>query len=259
MSLETELGVKLFSREKRGVRLTQAGICFLEHAYDMIEQYKKMKDSMARFATAYSEVINLASIPVMIQYHLTEIISEFRMLYPNISFNLIEAESESVMMSLRKAERDFAIVRTDYLEQEQYNIRPLVEDRLVALVSEKHPLAQRTSVSLGELRKERFILPTTQSDLYRICVNACAGAGFMPNIVYAISGKPEITQRFVRKGDAITIAMEKVMSFNLLDGCRILPISEQIISTTALVWPKTAKLRPVCKVFENYLALHIQI
>lgn len=255
MALENELGVELFSRKRRNITLTPAGVCFLDHAYSILSAYSKMQSDIARFVEEKNDVINIVAIPVMPQYHLTDAISEFRSMHPRIAFNLIEAESEMVLANLRRMESDFAIMRTDFLDPAVFNITPLVVDHLIVLVSEKHPIAKRDRVSIAELKNERFLLPTTQSDLYKICVNACAAAGFMPNIVYAVSGKPEITFGFVRKGDAISLAMEKVMNHYEMPGCRIVQLEEDIRSTTALVWLKSTTLSPACRVFESYLSV----
>ena len=255
MALEDELGVELFSRKRRNITLTPAGACFLDHAYSILSAYSKMESDIAKFVKDKNDVINIVAIPVMPQYHLADAISEYQSMHPKTAFNLIETESELVLANLRRMESDFGILRTDFLDPMVFNITPLVSDRLIALVAEKHPLAKRERVSLVELKNERFILPTAQSDLHRICVNACAKAGYTPNVVYAVSGKPEITFGFVRKGDAISLAMEKVMNHYEMPGCKIIQLEEEILSTTALVWLKSTTLSPACRVFENYLSI----
>ena len=258
MALEAELGVELFSRKRRNITLTPAGACFLDHAYSILSAYSKMQTDIAKFVEDKNEVINIVAIPVMPQYHLTDAISEYRSMHPKIGFNLIETESELVLANLRRMESDFAIMRTDFLDPAVFNITPLVSDHLIALVSEKHPIARHERVSLKELKNERFLLPTTQSDLHKICVNACAKAGFTPNVVHAASGKPESTFGFVRKGDAISLAMEKVMNHYDMPGCKIVQLEEEIPSITALVWFKSATLSPTCRVFENYLSIRMR-
>jgi len=258
MALESELGVELFSRKRRNITLTPAGTCFLDHAYSILSAYNKMQTDISKFVEDKNEVVNIVAIPVMPQYHLTDAISEYRSMHPRTGFNLIETESELVLANLRRMESEFAIMRTDFLDPAVFNITPLVVDHLIALVSDKHPMAKRERVSLSELKSERFLLPTTQSDLHRICVNACARAGFAPNVVYAVSGKPEITFGFVRKGDAISLAMEKVMNHYEMPGCKIIQLEEDIQSTTALVRFKSTTLSPTCRNFENYLSVRMR-
>ena len=204
-----------------------------------------MQTDIAKFVEDKNEVINIVAIPVMPQYHLTDAISDVPFHAPQGRLQPDRGrESELVLANLRRMESDFAIMRTDYLDPSVFNITPLVSDHLIALVSEKHPIARRERISLTELKNERFLLPTTQSDLHKICVNACAKAGFTPNVVYAVSGKPEITFGFVRKGDAISLAMEKVMNHYDMPGCKIVQLEEEIPSVTALVWFKIRDAQP---------------
>ena len=79
-------------------------------------------------------VISIFSIPVFVQYQIPEIMSAFRALHPQVKFNVVESESSLVLQGLRRLECDFAILRTDFLDEEQYNITPINVDRLVAVV-----------------------------------------------------------------------------------------------------------------------------
>ena len=81
-------------------------------------------------------VISIFSIPVFVQYQIPEIMSAFRALHPQVKFNVVESESSLVLQGLRRLECDFAILRTDFLDEEQYNITPINVDRLVAVVPE---------------------------------------------------------------------------------------------------------------------------
>ncbi len=255
--LESELGVELFSRKRRLIELTKAGQCFLSHAYSIMSAYNQMRGDMARFVMKDQTVISLGAIPVLPQYHITESIIEFRALRSQVAFSIMEAESAQVLNSLRRMDIDFAVTRTDFLDPALYNMIPLVEDRLIALMSETNPLAQRERIELNMLKNERLILATTQSDLHTICVNACQKAGFTPSIGYEVSGKPDITIDIVRRGQAICLSMEKVMSHYPLEGCRIVPLAEDIRSTTALVWLKSVDLSPSCRMFKDFMMVHM--
>ncbi|MEF9972876.1 MAG: LysR family transcriptional regulator substrate-binding protein [Clostridia bacterium] len=225
----------------------------MDHAYAIVSTYNRMRLALAQYSESDCVTINLGSIPVMPQYGITDAIIEFRTLHPKIHFNLIESESAQVVNGLRKMESDFAILRTDYLDPTIYDMTPLVNDRLIILMSEKHPMAKRSKLKLAELKDEKFIVPTIYSDLHTICINACLKAGFNPNICYTVSGKPEITFDFVRKNEAISLAMEKVMGYFPMSGCKLIPLEEDIYSKTALVWLKSVEMNSACRLFKNYL------
>ena len=165
MALENEMGVKLFYRNRKSISLTPAGERLQKHAYAILGSYKSMMDDMA----CYSQddiVISIFSIPVFVQYQIPEIMSAFRALHPQVKFNVVESESSLVLQGLRRLECDFAILRTDFLDEEQYNITPINVDRLVAVVPENHPLAKEKSISVKRLKGEKLLLPTGKASLF---------------------------------------------------------------------------------------------
>ena len=181
-ALEVELGTELFSRKHRVIQLTAAGERFLDHAYAIVSSYNQMRSDMARFNRGTNTVISLGSIPVLPQYRITDAIAEFCAARRHITFSIMEGESAQILSGLNKMDTDFGILRTDFLNPAQYHMVPLVEDHLIALMCESHPLASQTQINLQALKEEKLVLPTRQSDLYAICENACLAAGFSPKI-----------------------------------------------------------------------------
>ena len=231
MALENEMGVKLFYRNRKSISLTPAGERLQKHAYAILGSYKSMMDDMA----CYSQddiVISIFSIPVFVQYQIPEIMSAFRALHPQVKFNVVESESSLVLQGLRRLECDFAILRTDFLDEEQYNITPINVDRLVAVVPENHPLAKEKSISVKRLKGEKLLLPTGKASLFDICMAVCKKAGFTPNVPYTVSGKPEISLKFVKNDGVIVLAMEQVMTYFDMPGCVVVPLEEEYLSTT---------------------------
>lgn len=253
-SLEDEVKVDLFERRGRTVQLSAAGKCFLEYACAMVSQYNRMKSDMARFNRSSKVIINLSTIGVMPQYGITEAIMNFCSVHRQVSFSIYETESENIKRSLRKLESDFGIIRTECLEEDSYNMIPLAEDQLIAVVSDEHRFAGKKSIHFQELEGERLIFPTSQSDVYTICMNACQKVGFSPNISFRISGRADVAFALVRQENAILLAFDKVMSYYQMEGCRIVKIDDNISSTTALVWLKAAEQSNACKAFRDYMA-----
>ena len=252
MALENEMGVKLFYRNRKSISLTPAGERLQKHAYAILGSYKSMMDDMA----CYSQddiVISIFSIPVFVQYQIPEIMSAFRALHPQVKFNVVESESSLVLQGLRRLECDFAILRTDFLDEEQYNITPINVDRLVAVVPENHPLAKETSISVKRLKGEKLLLPTGKASLFDICMAVCKKAGFTPNVPYTVSGKPEISLKFVKNDGVIVLAMEQVMTYFDMPGCVVVPLEEEYLSTTGLVQLKSRETSSITRKFMSFV------
>ena len=252
MALENEMGVKLFYRNRKSISLTPAGERLQKHAYAILGSYKSMMDDMA----CYSQddiVISIFSIPVFVQYQIPEIMSAFRALHPQVKFSVVESESSLVLQGLRRLECDFAILRTDFLDEEQYNITPINVDRLVAVVPENHPLAKEKSISVKRLKGEKLLLPTGKASLFDICMAVCKKAGFTPNVPYTVSGKPEISLKFVKNDGVIVLAMEQVMTYFDMPGCVVVPLEEEYLSTTGLVQLKSRETSSITRKFMSFV------
>ena len=253
MSLENELGTNLFFRDKKSIRLTPAGERFQKHAYTILSSYKCMTDDMADFSRKSIAYINIHSIPVIVQYKIPQVIIEFHALHPYVSFNITEGESSNVLNGMRRMECDFAILRTDFLDSNQYNMIPINVDRLVAVLPESHPLAKEERISLRCLKGEKFLFPTDKASLFNICMLACTKAGFTPDVPYTVSGKPEISFEIVRKEDAICLAMGQVVNYFQMSGCKIVQLEEEYLSTTALVYLKSRVVSSICRKFISFV------
>lgn len=252
MALENEMGVKLFYRNRKSISLTPAGERLQKHAYAILGSYKSMMDDMA----CYSQddiVISIFSIPVFVQYQIPEIMSAFRALHPQVKFNVVESESSLVLQGLRRLECDFAVLRTDFLDEEQYNIIPINVDRLVAVVPENHPLAKEKSISVKRLKGEKLLLPTGKASLFDICMAVFKKAGFIPNVPYTVSGKTEISLKFVENDGVIVLAMEQVITYFDMPGCVVVSLEEEYLSTTGLVQLKSRETSSITRKFMSFV------
>lgn len=236
MNLEDEVGSQLFLRSKRSIVLTPAGEQFVEYAHKMLSVYDEMINGMESFSTFQTFPVSVFSIPVILPYSLEKVIFRINKEYPDLVFSIHEmAESSYVLQALRREECDFAVMRSDFLDHNIYDIYPVVEDRLAAVLPKKHPLATKDKISLRELKNEQFVMPPRNTDLRTISETACIRAGFLPNIKYITSGNVDLTLRIVENQDMVYLAFEEVVNYYDMDGCCLVPVEEEIVSTTAFV------------------------
>lgn len=257
MNLENELGMKLFIREARNIELTPAGEQFQEYAQRMLSIYTEMLRGMESYSTFQALPVSIASIPVLQSYALNSLFWELKRRYPKILFSVAErAESTEVMHLLHKGECDFAILRMDFLEKEKYDIYPIVKDRLVVILPETHPLANRDRIALYELKDMQFVMPPERTDLRTIAYNACITAGFRPELAYITSGNIELTLDIVEHQGVAYFAFEKVISYYMKNRkkSRIVPLEESIESYTAFVSIKARGMTRARKKIAEFLA-----
>ena len=108
--LEEELGIKIFERTTRTVRLTPAGTDFIKHALRILSEVEQAKQTIQEHLSTNRGYIKVGLFPVISHYHLTTTISQFQKNYPGIKLDFIEYECEKLHSMILASEIDIAIL-----------------------------------------------------------------------------------------------------------------------------------------------------
>lgn len=190
-SLENELGIPLFTRTTRRVELTSYGQIFLPYAKSVVRSEFEGIAAIQRMLNIENGLLTIAAIPSMPQYHITQFLSEFQKLYPETTVRITEDDPVHLLDYLETEKCELVFTREDKttFEKKFLNDRhivriPYIRDRLVALLPVSHPLALAESVTLQQLKNERFCLIKEGSLMYQIAMDACQNANFVPDIIF---------------------------------------------------------------------------
>lgn len=203
-SLEDELGVQLFQRANRQVRLTRKGTEFLaevQKALQIIDQAK----------AAVREDDKQQEIVIAMTYtseEITHVLKRFHEIHPDIKLT-ITAPEDAINLTPRSFDLCVAIspVSHDGLRH-----LPLLREEMVLLISDRHRLAGAESVSLEELNGESFVLPPDGPMRYA-CDTLCSYAGFAPKIAAETHNYLSI-QTYLTTGDCVAMrSLSVVTSF----------------------------------------------
>jgi DNA-binding transcriptional LysR family regulator len=158
MDLEQELGAPLFERRPRGVRLTAAGEVFVNYLRQQDGDVERMKSQIEDLKGMRRGTVRIACSQALALEFLPREIGEFRKRHPLVSFDVKVFDHEQAMAALAAYEVDLVLVfRPPFLA----NFQPLMtlEQRLVAVMSAQHPLADRRSVRLRDCAAYPVALP----------------------------------------------------------------------------------------------------
>ncbi len=206
MALEKELGIRLFDRSSRKVELSDAGQRFLPYAVAVQKQLHDMKALAASLISESGIDISIASIPVMAQYGIIDIIAAFEKKHPRVSIQVTECESINILQRLAEGEYDLAFVRGT--DDDRFDYSPLYPDQMTVVLPEDHPLSGQSRLSLRQLKDEDFCFLDRQTGIYNLCLQLCADAGFAPRIKY-IGHRPENLLEMVASGRGIALLMQR--------------------------------------------------
>jgi DNA-binding transcriptional LysR family regulator len=224
--LEDELGARLFDRESRGVRLTDAGRAALPAARATLEQAALVRDAVRLGRQGESGALSVGFVGSAISAALPRIIPAFRALYPGVDLRLEEMTSVSIVAALAARQLDVGLVRLPLVQPAGVDLSVIERDRLVVALLDSHPLAKRRSLALSDLRDEPLILHGPVSVLRSVVLLACQRAGFVPRIAQDATQVQTILS-LVQSGLGSAL-VPSAMARIAPEGVRLLPLAEPL-------------------------------
>ncbi len=166
-ALESEFGVPLFIRGKRGVTLTDAGKNALQYAIKILDEAEAMREKVAGRERAVAGRVRVAAATQALVYLFAPLFEDFMDAFESVElvFRTTVSTEQTVEDILNgKADVGFAslAVYSPNLEVEE-----LFSDELVLVVGKKHKLAQTKEISIKNLERERWILFERGSSIRR--------------------------------------------------------------------------------------------
>lgn len=152
-NLEKELGINLFERVGRNIRLTQYGAEFNEHICAALNEIDKAVDLMKLYGSGLSGQIRLGAVISVQRNYIPLLLSSFRKKYgSSIAFDMYQGTTYNCIHHVQEGKLDVAVC--GHLQDERGIVyTPLLSQNLVVAVDSSHELANRESVSLEELKK----------------------------------------------------------------------------------------------------------
>lgn len=183
-NLERELGVPLFDREGKRVRLSPYGAAFLE----WVEQILALTDEAVFFmrdmkAGERGHVRLGSSFPITPPSPIYYYQYSFFQAHPQVSLSLSVREGGLLASLLEERELDFGVSLRP-ADQAGLCSRPLYTDELGIIVGPEHPLAGANTVRLEALAEEAFLCNSAAPDPNDSAHYLCAQAGFAPHVLY---------------------------------------------------------------------------
>jgi DNA-binding transcriptional LysR family regulator len=179
--LEAELGTPLFDRRPRGVRLTAAGEVFVHYLRGHNAEAERMRSQIEDLKGLRRGTVRIACSQALALDFLPRQIALFRETHPLVSFELKVVDHESALAALAAYQVDLVVVfRPPFLA----NFQPMMtlEQRLVAVMAENHPLAARRQLRLSDITAYPVALPERSIGGRQLLDEITARSGLQFNI-----------------------------------------------------------------------------
>jgi DNA-binding transcriptional LysR family regulator len=248
-SLEDELGVRLFKRVKKRVFLTPAGEKMVRYANRMlsIEQdarsdIKGEKKPLGKITLRVSEAISATLLP--------PVLNEFITRYPTVSFEISNCSDSSLENELQVETVDLAFMIGDYISASSLDCEKIVTKKLLMVSGPEHPLAQKKSVTTGDLHSQTIFFLKTGCG-YGLPFNQMLNTNIIkPASIIEITSL-EAIKKCVAGGIGLTILPEVLVQQEIRDKkLSILNwVEEDLQATILMVWLRDKKISGVLHEF----------
>ena len=196
--MEAEVGVQLFIRHpSKGMTLTAVGTQVMMECEHLLERASKMYDIASDSSEAMQGVLRVGCFQSLTPMIAPEVIFGFKRAFNKIDLQLSEGDQHELIAKLHNAEIDIAITY-DLQLSEDLQFEVLCQLPPHVIVSELHPLAQQSAVTLGELASQPMVLldlPLSREYF----LSLFAKADVVPNIV-ARSRSEDLVRSLVANG-----------------------------------------------------------
>lgn len=157
-SLEEELGVRLFFRDKRKISLTSKGLLVLEYANKMLNQVREMQREIEENKETLQGTLKLVAVPRSLNSPFYQVKRHFESIYPDINL-FFEAviSSEAVFENIKKGISDIGFTTENEDFRDLLPI-PYGSFEMLFLVGKNHRLAGRKEIELKELEDDEWLL-----------------------------------------------------------------------------------------------------
>lgn len=249
--LEQETGAALIERRGRGVVLTLAGQKLVARTERILMELEAAQMDLSELNSEISGELRVAAFPSVAAALIPGVARRLLARHPRLTIQFDEMEPAESVAALRSWQTDIAIIddlnAPPGMVGDSIHTIPLTEDVFNVMVPLEHPLAQQPTVTLRELRDERWALDTASETYTRMLTDACQAEGFNPNIV-ARSKSFEMTIALIREGYGISMLPGLRASHDLEDVwvCKVVPEIRRKIS---LAYRKGVKCGPAMQAF----------
>lgn len=201
--LEDAVGVRLLTRQARGVTLTLAGQVMVEHARRCVAQLEQMHADLLPFSQGLSGHITVFANNNAISSHLPDDLARFFVAYPAVRISLEERLSMDIVAAIAAGRADIGVVAVEG-EYPDLTFRPYREDQLVLLTPLQSELGKLRAVSFSNCLREPFISLQHGAALHTYLMNHAAALGGRLDLRVQVSGYRAIA-RLVASGAGIGI------------------------------------------------------
>ncbi|MGZ8291250.1 MAG: LysR substrate-binding domain-containing protein [Telluria sp.] len=250
-ALEADIGAQLFARNRRSVRLTEAGKLFLADARRILALSEQASETARRAQRGEAGELRIGftfSTPLTPLF--AAVINRYRSEYPAVSLMVHEMATLRQLEGLEQRTLDLGFIRPpDRPVSDAIDCAALRQDPLMAILPSSLPLARKEAVEMRDLEGLPFVMypPNAGTGIYPQIFRLCRDAGFVPKVAHE-AGEASTIIGLVAAGCGVSVlpaAFDRIR----MDGVAYRPLLDEAATTTLLLARRKGESSPLVDAF----------
>jgi len=234
--LESQYGLALIEKGRRGVRLTYAGEIVIAHYRNQLADREALRAKLEELRSVRTGQVTAAIGEGFAGKSFTGLVSEFSEQNPQIRLEILTGSTQEILRMIADDEAHFGLVFSTPNDM-KIHVRAVIAQPLMAIMLPDHPFAAKPSVTIAELASVPLCLPPANFRIRQILRTAEANSkSYLQPLI--TSNSIHVMQESVRSGTALAILPQISVWSELIEGAMVsVPISDDSIeeTTTSLV------------------------
>ncbi|WP_127845352.1 hydrogen peroxide-inducible genes activator [Psychroflexus aestuariivivens] len=204
--LEEELGVKIFDRTKKPIKLTPVGEKIIAQAKNIVNESIRIQDIVEQQKGFIGGEFKLGIIPTVMPTLLPMFLNNFVKKYPKINLKIEELHTEAIIEKIQQGHLDAGIAATP-LEFENIIEKPIYYEPFTAYIPKQHPLFNKTDLTPDDLDVDEILLLEDGHCFKDNVLNLCKASQLKPDQrqFYLESGSFETLIKLSDEGLGMTL------------------------------------------------------
>ena len=246
--LEKELGISLFERTGRNIRLTEYGKVYQDYVREALFSLEQGQKALQRIQDSTYNTIRLG---VLSPYVWSDMFAAFKKAYPQVTINRYSMEGDEYIEALQRGEIDMYIGGINGTRSKRLSYETLYTDNMVLLVNRSNPLSSSIQADLRDCGDQKFINLARETSLQKFITTLYEEAGISPQIVMEVDYT--LRDEMVAKNYGVSVTTQiAAMQAPFTEVCCI-PLSFPTFKRElGMVWVSNMPFSPAIEDFHRF-------
>jgi len=247
--LESQLGVRLFTRSRAGMTLTAAGQALADATPAVLARWDQALREAKAAASHAARVLRVGFMSSAANEATQQIIAAFARRRPGWRVDLQQAAWSDPTAGLASGDVDAALLRLPFPGQDDLRIEVLLTEPRWVVLPAAHPLAARDQICFSDLWDEPFIAAPAETGCWRdYWLGTDERQGHAVRIG-AVTNQPDAWLTAIANGDGIALAPESAARYYARPGITYRPVTGITPSQVGVAWPPANDNNPIVQDF----------